>query len=892
MGLATVSMQTLCFFYHRSGFLGFAAAGLILMAGGGQNAFAQAKALAPEDEAFFERHIRPILVEHCYGCHSARAEKIQGGLRLDSRQGMLRGGESGPVIVPGRVEESLLIEAVRYESLQMPPSGKLPDEKIRLLEEWVARGAPDPRDFADGPSRDQVTAEMGRLHWAFQPPVLPAPPPVQRPEWPRGPLDRYLLARLEQAGLEPQPEADRRTLIRRLYFDLLGLPPTYDEVQQFVEDPSADAYEKLVDRLLASPAFGERWARHWLDVARYADTKGYVFQEDRSYPQAYQYRDWVIQTLNRDLPYADFLKYQIAADLLPPLEGLSVPATAAMGYFTLGRRFLNNKHDVIDDRIDVLTRGMLGLTVTCARCHDHKYDPVTMQDYYALYGVFDSSLEPLKDHAQLEMVENPQPRNARVLLRGQPGNPGPEVARRFIEVLCRGQPEPFRQGSGRRELAEAVASPDNPLTARVIANRIWLHLFGEGLVATPSDFGLRCDPPQQPEVLDYLAVQLIEHDWSLKSLIRQIVLSAAYRQSSGVTEPARRLDPQNRLFGRQNRRRLDFEAMRDALLAVSDQLEPIIGGPSVPITQPPFPRRRTVYAYIDRQNLPGLFRVFDFAGPDTHNPKRLETITPQQALFLMNHPFVIEVAERLTENLSRHHSPPDDQWIVRAYQKLLARNPTSEELRLARDFLEHPSGTAAQLAPTVWEYGYGRYEDQEGNRVTFQPLPHFTGSAWQGGPDLPDPKLGWVMLTAEGGHPGDSDHVAIRRWKAPRSGRVQIRGLLVHASEQGDGVRARLVSSSRGKLGEWVVQNSQQPTRLDNVEVQAGQVLDFAVDCRDSISYDSFRWTIRIAYEEPLDEPRAFRSQEQFTGPQPAPLSRPAQLVQVLLLSNEFHFVD
>lgn len=269
---------------------------------------AVADELPPEDVLFFERHIRPIFVEHCYGCHSARADKIQAGLRLDSRAGWMKGGESGPAIFPGKVNESLLIQAVRYESLQMPPSGKLPDAKIRLLEEWVARGAPDPRSDEREPTRKDVTVEMGRAHWAFRAPTLAALREVKRLGWPRGMLDCYLLARLEQADIPPSPEASRDVLIRRVYFDLLGLRPTYEEIQQFLSDHSPDAYERLVDRLLSTPMFGERWARHWLDVARYADTKGYVFQEDRTYPQAYQYRDWVIQVLNRDLPYDEFLR--------------------------------------------------------------------------------------------------------------------------------------------------------------------------------------------------------------------------------------------------------------------------------------------------------------------------------------------------------------------------------------------------------------------------------------------------------------------------------------------------------------------------------------------------------------------------------------------------------
>lgn len=860
----------------------------------GVTAFAEQ--LTEEQIEFFEKHIRPVLVEHCYGCHSARAEPIRGGLRLDSRAGWLRGGDSGPAIVPGDVEASLLIQAVRYreDSVQMPPNGKLPQEKILLLERWVAMGAPDPRGEGTAePTRAEVMAEMGRNHWAFRPPKRPQPPNMPDTLWARNALDQYLEVRWNQLGLQPAPEADRTVLIRRLYVDLMGVLPTYDEVLQFLNDPAADAYERLVDRLLASPHFGERWARHWLDVARYSDTKGYVFQEDRSYPQAYTYRDWVIETWNRDLPYDQFVRYQIAADQYPELEGLSVSSQAAMGFLTLGRRFLNNKHDIIDDRIDVLTRGILGLTVSCARCHDHKYDPISMRDYYALYGIFDSSVEPKDGLSTLRLVDSDRPHNARILLRGQPGNLGDEVPRRFIEVLCRGEPIPFQVGSGRRELADAVASADNPLTARVFVNRLWLHLFGEGLVSTPSDFGLRSEPPTQPEALDYLAERLIEHNWSIKAILREIVTSAAYRQSSHSSDEARRRDPQNRYFARQNRRRLDFEAMRDSILRATGDLDFRIGGPSVDITKAPFPYRRSVYAYIDRQNLPGWFRVFDFAGPDTHNPKRLETITPQQSLFLMNHPFVLEQCERLAGRLRQQYAYPSDSWVQAVYRQVLAREASDEEVQLAMEFLTGSTPPLAKETQSPWQYGYGYYQDGEGHRCTFQPLPHFDGQAWQGGPTLPDPVLGWVTLNARGGHPGDSMHIAIRRWIAPADGVVSVQGLLAHPAQQGDGVRGRVISSRLGKLGEWIAVHNQQQVVLNEIPVQAGDRLDFVVDCRDTIEHDSFQWTVRIAYRSPTDVALPeFHSAEQFRGPQAPPLDRSALLVQVLLMSNEFHFVD
>jgi hypothetical protein len=479
------------------------------------------------------------------------------------------------------------------------------------------------RDGCPDPRQDDSTAEMpetdpaaAAAHWAFQPPVLVDPPAVQAADWPRTDIDRFVLASLEQHGLTPSPLADRRAQLRRLHYDLTGLPPSADELAAFA---AADdqAYAAAVDRLLESPQFGERWGRHWLDVARYADTKGYVFQEDRNYPHAYTYRDWVIQAFNQDMPYDQFILAQLAADHLD--DPSAKPAT---GFLTLGRRFINNRHDIIDDRIDVMTRGLMGLTVSCARCHDHKYDPIPTADYYALYGVFASSHEPGSEAAPLLLVDADQPYDPVIFVRGSPGNRGDRVPRRFLSCLSEGEPQPFERGSGRWEMAQAIANGANPLTARVWVNRVWLRLFGEGLVTTPSDFGTRSDPPSHPELLDWLACRLVQQGWSTKWLIRQIVLSNVYRQASDYRADCAAVDPENRLLWRMNRRRLDLEALRDSLLVAAGRLDTAMGGPSVELTQEPFPVRRTVYGFVERQNLPAMFRTFDFAGPDTHSPKR------------------------------------------------------------------------------------------------------------------------------------------------------------------------------------------------------------------------------------------------------------------------------
>ncbi len=636
---------------------------------------------------FFEAKIRPALVNHCYTCHSVGAGEPKGGLRLDTAAGLLAGGGSGPAVVAGKPNESLLVEALRYESFEMPPQGKLPDDVIADFVHWIEMGVPDPRKETSEIAPATPAAETGGF-WSFQPPLEAEVPEPADSLWAQSDIDRFILVRLEGAGLEPSAPADRRTLLRRLWYDLVGLPPSADEVESFVADQSPDAVSKAVDRLLASPNFGERWGRYWLDVARYADTKGYVFQEDRNYAAAYTYRDWVISALNSDMPYDRFLVYQIAADQAAPPEEQPA-ALAAMGFLTLGRRFIQNKHDIIDDRIDVLTRGTMALTVSCARCHDHKYDPIPTADYYSLYGVFASSEEPGGDPSPLRLVDAASPVTPRILLRGNPGNRGPEVPRQFLAVLAGKDRRPFEQGSGRLELAQAIANADNPLTARVWVNRVWGHLFGEGFVTTPSDFGTRSDSPSHPELLDHLALGFIADGWSTKRLIRRIVLSSVYQQSSQHREDAAAVDPENRLLWKMNRRRLDLEALRDSLLAAAGSLDLTLGGPAVQLTEEPFPNRRTVYGFIERQNLPGMFRTFDFASPDAHAPKRYQTTVPQQALFMMNSPFVRQQAERLAGRTAQIADRP--QRIGELYRCVFSREPSDEQLRLATAFIESAS---------------------------------------------------------------------------------------------------------------------------------------------------------------------------------------------------------
>jgi hypothetical protein len=721
---------------------------------------------------FFETKVRPVLVDNCFSCHSA--VKPKGGVRLDRKEFVFKASDE-PLIVPGHPEKSLLVQAIRHEiehKMPPPPKTKLSARAIEDITTWIKLGAawPDEKQTANGADP--------RKHWAFQPVRNPPLPAVKQKDWPANPIDAFILAKLEAKGLKPNPPADPRTLIRRVFFDLIGLPPTYEEVEAFIADcrfgiadlktKSAisnlqSAMEKVVDRLLASPQYGERWARHWLDVARYADTKGYVFQEERRYAYAYTYRDYVVKALNDDLPYDQFIMRQLAADRLVAKGKAPAEAQAAMGFLTLGRRFLNNIHDITDDRIDVVSRGLLGLTVACARCHDHKYDPISTKDYYGLYGVFTSSIEPKdlpllgepaktaeyltfqKKLQELEkaatdyrtqykkeldeknrkhrdalkalqkkvdafkatspaapprgmvIIDRPNPGDAHVLLRGNPGTPGPIAPRQFLTILSGDQPRPFKDGSGRLELAQAIADMNNPLTARVLVNRLWQHHFGAGLVTSTSNFGLRGDPPSHPELLDYLAWYFMhpspsgrgaggEGGWSIKKMHKLIVMSRTYQLSSAEHPKATAQDAENRLLARANRRRLDFEALRDSLLAVAGNLDGKMGGASVDITTVPYSKRRTIYGYVDRQNLPGMFRTFDFASPDASTPQRYQTTVPQQALFLLNHPFVLDQARSVVKRAGNASDPK--VALRQMYQLIYARQPDAEEVRLGLQFIE------------------------------------------------------------------------------------------------------------------------------------------------------------------------------------------------------------
>ena len=720
---------------------------------------ALAEDLTPAQRDFFEGKIRPLLADKCYKCHSSQAERVKGGLLLDTRDGWQRGGDSGKVILPGDPENSLLIKAVRYTDpdLQMPKDKKLGDDEIAALAEWVKMGAPDPRSPSVADARKWSDNKTN--HWAWQPLRPVAVPAVSDDSWCQTPVDHFILAKLEEKNLKPNPPADKRTLIRRASFDLIGLPPTPEEVQDFVNDPAPDAFAKVVDRLLASPHYGERWGRHWLDVARYSDTVGQPRRntEDNLNPFAWTYRDYVIRSFNEDKPYNRFIVEQIAADRLTTSQQNTLNL-AALGFLTCGDHYMGMQNDIINDRIDVVTKGFLGLTVTCARCHDHKFDPIPQKDYYAMRGIFDSSVEPriepvighltnspeyhayahqreqlalqqvrlqeslpalrkAKDreavkktereirelvHAitELELTNAAAPMRAMVLedparghdsplfIRGEAGHKGDLVPRQFLQLLSPPHRPVFTNGSGRLELAFSIANKNNPLTSRVMINRIWEHHFGAGFVPTPDDFGMMSEPPSHPELLDYLAVNFITNGWSLKKIHRLIMLSAVYQESSAGNARYAQVDPGNRLLWHANLRRLEFEPLRDSLLAIGGLLDTNLYGKPVDLRQKPDSTRRTVYDLVDRANVSDVLINFDFATPEMETGVRHTTTVPQQALFLMNSPLVIKLAQQLVAMPAFTDITDDQERLQFLYERIYQRQPEPEEIKLGLEFVE------------------------------------------------------------------------------------------------------------------------------------------------------------------------------------------------------------
>ena len=985
---------------------------------------------AKEQLDFFESKIRPLLSERCYKCHSVETSKSKGGLTLDTADATRKGGDTGAGVVPGKPEESFIYKAIIYtdKDLAMPPSssgGKLEPQQIADITAWIKMGAPDPRKEPAKAAKLSGLTPKAKAHWAYQPIKHDIKVPVNKnQQWCRTPIDAFILQKLVAQRMLPSPDADPETLLRRGYFDLIGLPPSPAEVESFVADYGRDkagAWAKVVDQLLESPHYGERWGRHWLDSARYADTVGGDFnnnnmRNDYRYANAWTYRDYVVRALNEDKPYDQFITEQLAADYLYPLKPVASgskiapapiqpapkkvtvvlkpaqplkadpfllgknaptnskiastqaapasiqpepspqpammagdtmmmggsgassgagqemegnPNLAALGFLTVGMRF-NNANDVINDRIDVMSKGFLGLTVACARCHDHMFDPIPQADYYSLHGIFASSMEPtdkpliaesspglsgdydkkiasvekenrdiyfreiehwlsllqskpaeylkagmlrkgrnqnaveldallkkaqldrnfvnffdralnqgnpvygpliklqnvsssnydseLKDlqkggrynplvvqalvkaapqtpdqvmgvynalltrmapktaglvkafqkatgdsiagytKDEIELLSSPfpmvaatkattewvrdsitgwnnqmtgrakfvfakineleltnpgapvramvlldkkDPHDSRLLIRGQAGTPGDVIPRHFLSILSPGgQAERFKNGSGRLELAKAIASKDNPMTARVVVNRVWLHHFGEGFIRTPDDLGVMSEAPSHPDLIDYLAGWFVDDkgaNWSVKRLHKFIMLSRVYQESSHTIKEYETLDPDNRLLWRANVRRLDFEAFRDSLLVMSGRLDPKMGGQPVNITDEPYTYRRSIYGYIDRGNVPELMQHFDFSDPDMPNSKRTATIVPQQALFLMNSPLAVDVARRVIARNEFQRADNDLRRVFSLYRIMFQRQPKKEEIPLAIRYIEKEKWKQAEM---------------------------------------------------------------------------------------------------------------------------------------------------------------------------------------------------
>ncbi len=892
----------------------------------------KAPVLTPEQSQFFESKVRPILAANCYKCHSAEQGKVRGGLTLDTREGWWKGGKNGPAIVPGEPDQSLLIKAIRYADpdLQMPEAGKLPDKDIADLTTWVKMGAPDPR--GGGVAKLTGLTDVARSHWAYQPVKKVEVPAVKDAAWAKQPVDAFILAKLEQNGLTPSRPAARETLLRRATYDLTGLPPTPEELHAFVIDRSPDAFEKVVDRLLASTHYGERWGRYWLDTARYADTTGSDEKNaEYRYAYAWTYRDYVIKAFNDDKPYDQFLLEQIAADKLPNADK-NPDSLAALGFLTVGKRF-QNSNDTIDERIDTVTKATLGLTVSCARCHDHKFDPIPTADYYSLHGIFSSTIEPKEkplvghapypklaaeydreyadlvvknreiyyklldeisgdfrkkatgyvltslysggphkdplkkreavkefdlsqagngqrqtganvmrrtdtvfaplrwfaelpegklsegagevlakiaaaspdkvnphvaaafksvspaslktmhnvaevygrlfasidgqakayiqanrtaaseklsgdkvpgpDAAMVQLFEVPikiepaplmnidhlrevapkmllgegayssfafgelnaltlthpgaqgramcvvdadQPKDSPIFIRGDASQKGKVTPRQFLEILSGAGRKPFTIGSGRLELAQAIADKSNPLTARVMVNRVWMHHFGQGFVSTPDNLGVQSETPSHPELLDYLATRFMNEGWSLKKLHKMVMLTNTYQQSSDTNVAFAKKDPYNRLLWRGNLRRLDFESIRDTMLQFTGRLDRALGGKPVNLTDEPYSYRRSVYGYVDRGNLPELLSEFDYSDPNRPNSQRTTTIVPQQALFFMNSPMSADVARKVCTRQEFLKATNDYDRVRALYEVLYSRQPRPIEVDMAAQF--------------------------------------------------------------------------------------------------------------------------------------------------------------------------------------------------------------
>lgn len=1085
-----------------------------------------------EQVDFFEKEIRPVLVESCQDCHGAH--RHENGLRLDLRSALIRGSDYGAVVKEGAPEASKLIQAIKHAPGVEPMPRKadpLTPLQVQKFEQWIAMGLPWPEEHdvaATGHAKPKPEE-----HWAFQPVRDPVPPKVATKT--HSSVDAFVAAELQAAGLDFAPAAEADDLCRRLHLTLTGLQPSFEDLRAFEAAHSRDpkrAISRLTSQLLASPQYGMRWARHWLDVARYSDTEGYTAGgRDNRFAHAYSYRNWVIEALNADMPYDEFVRNQLAADKLIPSPDLiqtslstaptnaapEVKNLAALGFLTVNDRFLGDTVLQTDDRIDVVGRGLLGLTIGCARCHDHKYDPIPSRDYYALYGVFGSSevpaepdmpiigqpdnevvvtqfrnsvsqveekmakfrrevhqdlrdpekirdyllfankhlnaesaafrgtagkekmrdriadrwrnffkayavadkphpvlrawkmlsgipeaefaarapaaLEALakqpqstcnqvvsqtlsrlkprslsdvahiygeifvthlseqpfgdpqkdsirslvrggnspmgieadavdryftrKDAAQMTKFRNElkglemsaagapyramamrdraQPRDQKIMIRGNKARLGDSVPRGYLSFFGG---KKFESGSGRLELANLIASRDNPLTARVIVNRVWMHHFGKPLVSQPSDFGVQTPKPVHADLLDHLATTFMREGWSLKKLHRRILTSRTWQQSSETTPLKREKDADNELLSRMNRRRVAYEVLRDNLLLVSGSLDPARRPErSIPLDAADADAWRSVLLFVDRYNQPTVPAMFDFANPDTHSPQRFVTTVPQQALFLMNSPFMKIQSERLAAGAPVQGSTPDSETIRSLYRRVLLRDATPQEVELAQRFLVEASQLQAGPA-YVWKYGTVRLrgDAQPSDWLEFK---HFNDKSklWSHTGKIPDPEWTYASFGQSTGHTGPRDIAPSLRWTAPTDAVIQAQGFVDRHQDQGNGVRLHLFHSRTGKIASLDALPKQKvPIDWPSIEVRRGDTLTFAFDAIDgNTSFDSFRWALSLHEGDQL----LTDAKADFCGPdhwpidnRPRPQSPLAQFAQVLMMSNEFQFID
>ena len=1072
---------------------------------------ADAPAFPPDQIEFFEKEIRPVLADNCHDCHGGH--KHENGLRVDLRSALLKGSDYGKVVEPGNPAASKLLKAITHAPgvEAMPKKGdKLKPGQIAAIEKWIQMGLP-------WPAEKEVAHEQPdwKSHWAYL--------PVARQ--PGAGIDNLVQARLKAAGLDFAPKADPATLCRRIHVSLTGLQPGYEEIQDFVKNPDAD---KLITRLLASQAYGQRWARHWLDVARYADTDGYqVAGRNINYPYAYTYRDWVVKSLNEDLPYDQFLMHQLAADRLHPNEPAH-PSLAALGFLNVGDKFISDRLLQTDDRIDVVTRGMLGLTVGCARCHNHKYDPIPSRDYYALYSIFSSSEQPeqtdlpvigraadeaafkdyevkvaeiagkelefkkevykeirspervqqylafaqeaagIKDRTAMrgragqlklrdtvadkwgdfvqrhalkdkphpvmlawkafagipaaefaakapvvitsltkpdsglnavprnELVKRPAPKNfddvarmyadifltcldgkepdnadwkqvreilmsapspmavpveqanlfytrkdlekitkfgndrvklesehpgappramvtldkpkpndVRVYMRGNPARQGEPAPRGWLSMFGG---DKFTDGSGRLELARKIASRDNPLTARVIVNRVWSLHFGKPLVSQTSDFGVQTPKPAQLDLLDHLAAYLMDNGWSLKKLHHHILLSRTWQQSSQVSPEKSLKDADNELLSRFNRQRLDYETMRDSLLQASADLDlNISGGRPVPYNDTKADMRRSLFLLVNRYDQPTVPAMFDFANPDSHSPVRYVTTVPQQALFLMNSPFMSTRAAHAADKTTLQGSGIDSQAVTSLYRRVLRRDPRPDEVDLAQRFIQDSEQLRRRSSAFIWTAGYGRLEKDAAGKdrlAAFKPFQHFGRSAqtknrWYPTDTFPDREFGHLFIGIGHGHPG-REFASILQWTSPfEKERVRLSGQLKRSSDKGNGIRGLIISSRTGVVTSQHVGPNDGRDITAEIEVQQGETLSFIVDSEGDTNSDGYNWIPKIERVVP-DAPATLitKADSDFCGPDGWPLNRTkpqsplSQLAQVLMMSNEFQFLD